>query len=113
MQISSLIKLSLGFGYVIISSGDPLLLIIWYLLTKTKIHYFWIIKVSYPNYTGNQYWPIILFKALSELFGGSENLKAATSGQIFHALTGCNNLSFRIKEDISKNSQMLKFITKN
>lgn len=72
-----------------------------------------LIKVQRLYNLDHQIWPIILLKALIVAFQGFENLSKASACQIFHALTGCNTISFKVKEDLSKNNQLLKFITSN
>lgn len=52
-------------------------------------------------------------EALIALYGGLEALAEANVTDLFHALTGSNFISFRVKEDPSKNSKLLKFITQN
>lgn len=38
----------------------------------------------------NEYWPLILEKAIAKQYGGYENIGALNSGQIFHSLVGGN-----------------------
>ena len=58
----------------------------------------------------NQVWIYLLEKCFAISVGGYERLESFDVGTLFHMLTGSNVLGYRVREDPSKNTKLLKMV---
>ena len=71
-----------------------------------------VINVTYYLILENtQLWPIVICKALATALGGYERLASTPCHKLFNLLTGSNSLFFNVKEDPTKNTRILRYIS--